>query len=336
MSVRRILLSLSGAVCFAIPAYCVDRAGAGRFPPQRGGVLIDEGQNEVRRFRKNDPPSRLAQSSHRPTGGPTRTRATGATRTGNPQTLRRTPSSPHRSKAPGKSLLKPTTPNRSPGVTRTPNRMGTRRLATSGSRPSAVSPAGRKPGSRVVAKTPNSVSPRTRGPSSAPKKSKSPYKGLGVASGALAVGGAAAGMAGQMKEDKEDLRTGKITQAQYKQRQEKRAIDGVATLASIKKLNPAGMVMNDMIGTDPFSLGADVVGDLIHGTKNTKKTFQNIDDAFDRSLVKQTVTDPKGAAKRVGTGVKKTGEKVGKGIKKTGEKIGEGFKKVGDLFKKKK
>lgn len=353
MSARRILLTLSGAVCFAIPAYCVDRPGAGRFSPQRRNITINEDANEVRRFRNNDPPSRVAQTRRGPTRGQTRTQATGATRSGNPKTLRRTPSSPHRTATPSKGILKPTKVNRPANVSRLPQRMGTRRLPTSGSRPSASGLANRKPGTRAqrpVGPKPISsrpgpgfssrpggpgISSRPGGGRPAAKKSKFPYKGLGGATGALAIGGAASGMMSQQKQDKEHLRTGKITQAQYQQRQEKRLIDGAATLASIKKLNPSGMVMNDMIGTDPISLGADVVGDLLHGTNNTKKTFQNMGDAFDRSLVKQTVTDPKGAAKRVGKGIKKTGDKVGKGIKKTGEKIGEGFKKVGGLFKKK-
>ena len=109
------------------------------------------------------------------------------------------------------------------------------------------------------------------------------------------------------------------------------------------------MLLNDTLGTDPVSLGAEAIGDLLNGTDNAKQSLKGMKKAWNGSLTKQTFTDPKGAAKRVGKDLekagrdvarsaKKVGQKVDQGVKKAGKKIGDAGKKagksVGNFFKK--
>ena len=144
--------------------------------------------------------------------------------------------------------------------------------------------------------------------------------------GGLAAVGVANGMLNDSKKNKQLLNSGKITKSQYKKLQTTNGIKTAGELYKLKKLNPATAVMNDVIGTDPISLGVEGIGDLINGTDNAKQSLKGMKDSWNKSLTKQAFTDPKGAGKRIKNGVKDTSKKIGNGIKKAGNKVGDFFK----------
>lgn len=318
MMVKRTVMMALAALYFALPAYSYDsledRRDRGRFQRQTGRVRFDESKNQVRRFHREDPPKRLNQRSRTRTHHQTRatTHARGNTHSSTRTSgVRRPRSTQPRSINPnkrGNPVASNPGANHSSNRTRAGGRPGQKHWSSS--RPKPTSGNSRIASSRT-----------TR----APKKVKSPYKGLGGATAALTAGGLAAGTWHAMKQNEEDYKSGKISKAQYRQRQEQQLLGDGATLARLKKMSPANMLMNDVIGTDPISLGADIIGDLRYGTGNTKETLKNMGKAFDKSLVKQTFTDPKGAVKRVGDD-----------LKDAGKKVGDGLKKIGGIFKKKK
>lgn len=88
----------------------------------------------------------------------------------------------------------------------------------------------------------------------------------------------------------------------------------------------AGAVLKDTTGIDPLELGIDAVGDVVNGTDNAKRKLDNVENAWNKSLTKQAVTDPAGAAKRVENDVKKTGKDIEKGVQDAGKAIGGLFK----------
>ena len=74
-----------------------------------------------------------------------------------------------------------------------------------------------------------------------------------------------------------------------------------------------------------MELGVDAVGDLFNGTDNAKKSFDNVENSFNKSLTKQVFTDPAGAAKRVDNDLKKAGKSVENGLKDAGNAINNLF-----------
>jgi hypothetical protein len=104
--------------------------------------------------------------------------------------------------------------------------------------------------------------------------------------------------------------------------------------AKLKKLSPTGLLLNDVVGTDPLSLGIDGIGDLINGTNNAEQSLKNMKKSWNKSLTKQVFTDPKGAANRVGNNIKDTAQDVGKFTKKAGQAVGNTAKKAGTEVKK--
>ena len=169
-----------------------------------------------------------------------------------------------------------------------------------------------------------------------PSKSKYPIGGktLGKGLGALAIAGAGSSGLKSIKNAKDDYKKGKLSKSDYKKAQKKNVTETAGKLYKLKKLNPTALLMNDVVGTDPISLGVDATLDLINGTDNAKQSLKNVKNSWNKSLTKQVFTDPKGAGKRVANGAKKAGESVKKGAKKVGNSVKKGAKKVGDFFKK--
>lgn len=178
-------------------------------------------------------------------------------------------------------------------------------------------------------------------------KYKSSGKTLGKAAGGLAAIGIVGSATKNQKSSKQLYQSGKITKKQYQKDKLKNATNVAGELYKLKKLNPSAILLNDVVGTDPISLGVDAVGDLINGTDNAKQSLKNVKNSWNKSLTKQVFTDPKGAGERVkngakkfGSDVKNTASKVGGGVKKAGTKVKGGIKKagkaIGGLFKKKK
>lgn len=152
--------------------------------------------------------------------------------------------------------------------------------------------------------------------------------------GRMAVGSTLVGAASQMKDAKKLRDSGQISKSQYRKMQASNGLKTAESITKIKKFNPATAVMNDVIGTDPISLGFEAAGDLLNGTNNAKQSMKNMGKAWDKSLTKQAFTDPKAAGKRVGQGLEKTGRNIERGAKKAGKKIEQGAKKVGKSVKK--
>ncbi len=162
-----------------------------------------------------------------------------------------------------------------------------------------------------------STAPKSKAPKSKFKMGGKTSKALG----GLAVGSALVGSASQMKDAKKLRDSGQITKSQYQKMQANNGLKTAESIAKIKKFNPATAVMNDVIGTDPISLGFDAVGDVFNGTDNAKQSLKNVGKAWDKSLTKQTFTDPKAAGKRVGDGVKNGLETTGKNIQRGAQNV---------------
>lgn len=162
-----------------------------------------------------------------------------------------------------------------------------------------------------------------------PTKAKNYKLGKTASRGAAAlglVGGAVTGYS----EAKKQFESGQISKSQYQQMKTKTTLDAGATALALKKLNVSGLVLNDVVGTDPITLGAEAIGDLIHGTDNAKQSLKSMNSAWNKSLTKQAFTDPKAAGERVVDGVNETGKKVEQAAKKTGKAIEKGAKEVGE------
>lgn len=76
----------------------------------------------------------------------------------------------------------------------------------------------------------------------------------------------------------------------------------------------AGAAFNDALGTDPIDLAGAGIGDLINGTQNAKGKVDGMGEAFDKSLIKQTFTNPAAAGERVKSDVTKGLEDVGNSV----------------------
>ena len=157
--------------------------------------------------------------------------------------------------------------------------------------------------------------------------------GLGTkvagAAGAVVVAGIAVKAANDLKNADQQLKSGKITTAQYNQMQATNAVDIAGEALKLKKLNVTSLLLDDAIGTDPISLGIDGIGDLINGTHNAKDSVKNMEASWNKSLIKQSFTDPKAAAQRVGKDVENTGRDIGNFANKAGHEVDKAGKAVG-------
>ena len=219
--------------------------------------------------------------------------------------------------------------------------------------------AGRFQPPKTIASTARSARPSTaRSPlaknGSTKTKPKSKFKmgkTAGKALGGMAAIGVTAGALDQMSQAKKQRDSGQISQSQYRRLQVDNGMKTAEQLIKLKKYNPATAVMNDVIGTDPISLGFEAVGDIVHGTDNAKQSLKGMGKAWDKSLTKQAFTDPRAAGQRVEQGLKKTGKNIEQGAKTASRKIKQGTRKmsqgvkkgaknvgkaIGGLFKKKK
>ena len=151
--------------------------------------------------------------------------------------------------------------------------------------------------------------------------------GIGTAVG---VGAAAGGLIGNWQQLDADLRAGRITQAQYNRAQATGFVDTAGQLVAIKKMTPTGVVGNAFVGTDPISLGVDVVGDIINGTNNTEKAIGNVGRTLEGHArgVEKLVTNPEAWAKEAERNINKEVNNVGKGIEQAGKDVDKFFKGV--------
>ena len=195
------------------------------------------------------------------------------------------------------------------------NQTTSRRAAS----PRGTNPAGARTGGGQVA--------RTKGTGG----NKGPRIVKGV--GGVATLGLIAGGAANMQQLDADRKAGRVTQAQYNRAVATNGVQLAGTAAALKKLTPTGMVLGSTIGTDPFSLGADAIGDMINGTDNAKRAVEAIPGNLVKSVnghvegVKTLVTDPGKWAQGAANDAKKTVEGIGNSVIGAAKGIGGIFGK---------
>ena len=151
--------------------------------------------------------------------------------------------------------------------------------------------------------------------------------------GGVATVGLIAGGAASMQQLAADRKSGRVTQAQYNRALATNGVELAGSAAALKKLTPTGMVLGSTIGTDPFSLGADAIGDVINGTDNAKQAVKAIPGNLVKSVnghvegVKTLVTDPGKWAKGAAKDAKNTVEGIGNGVVGVAKGIGGIFGK---------
>ena len=127
--------------------------------------------------------------------------------------------------------------------------------------------------------------------------------------------------------------------AQYNRAQATGAVNAAGTVIAIKKMTPAAIAGNALIGTDPISLGVDAVGDLINGTGNAGRSLANVGRTLEGHVrgVQKLVTNPAAWAKEAGRNIDKEANKVAKDIdraaKDVGKAVNQAGKDVGKFFK---
>ncbi len=119
-----------------------------------------------------------------------------------------------------------------------------------------------------------------------------------------------------------------MTKTDFAKKSTAKLAESGAAIYKLKKLSPTTLLLGDTIGTDPLDLAVKGVGDLLNGTNNAKQSIQGMKGAWNDSLVKETFTDPKSAANRVGNGLKNTAEGVQNVAKGIGNSIDKGFDKL--------
>jgi hypothetical protein len=156
-------------------------------------------------------------------------------------------------------------------------------------------------------------------------------KAVGGIGAAVGIGAAAGGIIANSQKLDADLRAGRITRAQYNRAQATGAVNAAGTVIAIKKMTPAAIAGNALIGTDPISLGVDAVGDLINGTGNASRSLANVGRTLEGHArgVQKLVTNPAAWANEAGHNIEKELNKVGRGLDKAGKDVGRALNQAG-------